>query len=114
MHDESVNGGLGIEHLCPALGGFHPSLIPDLASPLRIEGRLRQDDLAFLTLALVAMQAALIRQEGLLRQHEEDQVLREALGIRFSEYYATSRVWELKAWRETVTDWERERYERAV
>ncbi len=41
-------------------------------------------------------------------------VLRQALGERFSEYYATSRAWELKAWRETVTDWERERYERAV
>jgi O-antigen ligase len=38
-----------------------------------------KNDLAFLTLALVAMQAALIRQEGLLRQHEEDQVLRERL-----------------------------------
>jgi hypothetical protein len=25
-----------------------------------------------------------------------------------------SREWELKAWRETVTDWERQRYERAV
>jgi glutamine synthetase len=36
------------------------------------------------------------------------------LGEGFSEYYATSRAWELKAWRETVTDWERERYERAV
>ena len=52
--------------------------------------------------------------EAAIRAFEEDQVLREALGIRFSEYYATSRAWELKAWRETVTDWERERYERAV
>jgi glutamine synthetase len=49
-----------------------------------------------------------------LRAFGEDIVLREALGERFSEYYATSRAWELKAWRETVTDWERERYERAV
>ena len=32
----------------------------------------------------------------------------------FSEYYATSRAWELKAWRETVTDWERDRYDRSV
>ena len=30
------------------------------------------------------------------------------------DYYATSRAWELRAWRETVTDWERARYERAV
>lgn len=52
--------------------------------------------------------------EAAIRAFEEDQVLREALGIRFSEYYATSRAWELKAWRETVTEWERERYERAV
>ena len=52
--------------------------------------------------------------EAAIRAFEEDLVLREALGIGFSEYYATSRAWELKAWRETVTDWERERYERAV
>jgi glutamine synthetase len=52
--------------------------------------------------------------EAAIRAFEEDQVLRGALGIGFSEYYATSRAWELKAWRQTVTDWERERYERAV
>jgi glutamine synthetase len=52
--------------------------------------------------------------EAALRAFEEDTVLRTALGQRFSDYYVTSRAWELKAWRETVTDWERERYERAV
>jgi glutamine synthetase len=52
--------------------------------------------------------------EAALRAFEEDQALREALGTRFSEYYVTSRAWELKAWRETVTDWERQRYGRAV
>ena len=52
--------------------------------------------------------------ETALRAFQDDEVLREALGERFSEYYVTSRAWELKAWRETVTDWERERYERAV
>jgi glutamine synthetase len=52
--------------------------------------------------------------EAALRAFDEDPVLRAALGERFSEYYATSRAWELKAWRETVTEWERERYERSV
>jgi glutamine synthetase len=52
--------------------------------------------------------------ESALRAFEQDSTLREALGQPFSQYYATSRAWELKAWRETVTDWERERYERAV
>ncbi|MEX0742758.1 MAG: glutamine synthetase family protein [Actinomycetota bacterium] len=52
--------------------------------------------------------------ETALRAFEDDAPLRRALGERFSEYYATSRAWELKAWRETVTDWERERYGRAV
>jgi glutamine synthetase len=52
--------------------------------------------------------------EAALRAFDEDQLLRRGLGERFSEYYATSRAWELKAWRETVTDWERERYERSV
>lgn len=52
--------------------------------------------------------------ESAIRAFEEDRVLQLALGEGFSEYYATSRAWELKAWRETVTDWERERYERSV
>jgi Glutamine synthetase len=45
---------------------------------------------------------------------ETDDVLRGSLGKDFGDYYATSRGWELKAWRETVTDWERERYDRSV
>ena len=52
--------------------------------------------------------------ESALRAFEDDEVLGEALGKAFSEYYATSRAWELKAWRDTVTDWERDRYERSV
>lgn len=52
--------------------------------------------------------------ESALRAFEDDDVLRQALGKGFSEYYATSRSWELKAWRETVTDWERDRYDRSV
>jgi glutamine synthetase len=52
--------------------------------------------------------------DSALRAFEEDAVLRTALGERFSDYYATSRAWELKAWQETVTDWERDRYERGV
>jgi glutamine synthetase len=52
--------------------------------------------------------------EAALRAFDEDQVLREGLGEGFSEYFRTSRAWELKAWRGTVTDWERERYGRSV
>ena len=52
--------------------------------------------------------------ESAIRAFEEDDALRKALGETFSEYYVVSRNWELKAWRETVTDWERERYDRAV
>jgi glutamine synthetase len=52
--------------------------------------------------------------ESALRAFQDDEVIRDALGLAFSEYYATSRAWELKAWRETVTDWERNRYERSV
>jgi glutamine synthetase len=52
--------------------------------------------------------------ESALRAFEADATLRTALGETFSSYFATSRGWELKAWRETVTDWERERYDRAV
>jgi glutamine synthetase len=52
--------------------------------------------------------------ESAIRAFEEDDRLRKLLGEAFSEYYVTSRAWELKAWRETVTDWERDRYDRAV
>lgn len=43
-----------------------------------------------------------------------DADLRAALGETFCDYYLVSRAWELKAWREAVSDWERERYGRAV
>jgi glutamine synthetase len=52
--------------------------------------------------------------ESAIRAFESDDVLRAALGKGFSEYFVTTRAWELKAWRDTVTDWERERYDRAV
>jgi glutamine synthetase len=52
--------------------------------------------------------------EGAIAAFADDDTLREALGKGFSDYYATSRAWELKAWRETVTDWERDRYDRSV
>jgi glutamine synthetase len=52
--------------------------------------------------------------EAALHAFQADAVLQEAIGLAFSEYYVTSRAWELKAWRETVTDWERARYDRAV
>ena len=52
--------------------------------------------------------------ESALRAFEEDSVLRQGLGEQFSDYFAVSRAWELKAWQQAVSDWERERYERAV
>ena len=52
--------------------------------------------------------------EAAIRAFEDDSALRESLGKDFSDYYATSRAWELKAWRETVTEWERDRYDRTV
>jgi glutamine synthetase len=52
--------------------------------------------------------------EAAIRSFAEDPVFRGALGEGFDDYYVTSRVWELEAWRDTVTDWERERYERSV
>ena len=52
--------------------------------------------------------------ESAIRAFESDTILREALDARFSDYYVTSRAWEVKAFRETVTDWERDRYMRSV
>jgi glutamine synthetase len=52
--------------------------------------------------------------ESALAAFAADPEFRAALGEPFCDYYATSRAWELKAWRQGVSDWERERYERAV
>ena len=52
--------------------------------------------------------------DSALRAFEADDVLRRALDERFSDYYATSRKWEIKAWQATVSEWERERYMRTV
>ncbi len=52
--------------------------------------------------------------ESALRAFRADTALREALGTEFSGYYEISRAWELRAWQESVSDWERERYTRAV
>jgi glutamine synthetase len=52
--------------------------------------------------------------ESALAAFRGDDALRSGLGERFSDYYATSREWELGAWRDSVSDWERQRYDRAV
>ena len=52
--------------------------------------------------------------ESALMAFDADDVLRRALGETFSDYYAISRRWELKTFQDTVTDWERSRYERSV
>ena len=52
--------------------------------------------------------------ESALTAFRADNVLRAGLGERFSDYFATSREWELDAWRDSVSDWERSRYDRAV
>ena len=52
--------------------------------------------------------------ESALRAFAADDVLQKALGDQFSPYYVTSREWEVKTFRETVTEWERDRYMRSV
>ena len=52
--------------------------------------------------------------EGALRAFDDADVLRRALGEAFCDYFRVSREWELKAWQEAVSDWERDRYERTV
>ena len=52
--------------------------------------------------------------EAALTAFAADEVLRHALDERFSDYFVTSREWEVKAFRETVTEWERDRYMRSV
>ncbi len=52
--------------------------------------------------------------ESALQAFDADGDLRRIIGEEFCDYFRTSRAWELGAWREAVSDWERERYERTV
>jgi glutamine synthetase len=52
--------------------------------------------------------------ESALRAFDADAGFRQLVGEGFCDYYRTSRAWELSAWREAVSDGERERYERTV
>jgi glutamine synthetase len=52
--------------------------------------------------------------ESALQAFDADAGFRRLLGETFCDYYRASRAWELAAWRQTVSDWERERYERTV
>ncbi|HEV2141255.1 MAG TPA: glutamine synthetase family protein [Candidatus Dormibacteraeota bacterium] len=52
--------------------------------------------------------------ESAIASFESDGALQSALGEKFSDYFLTSRRWEVKAFRETVTEWERDRYMRTV
>ncbi|MEA2537552.1 MAG: glutamine synthetase [Chloroflexota bacterium] len=48
--------------------------------------------------------------EEAVRVFEADPVAQAVLGSEFSDYFAATRRWELRAWQRTVTDWERGRY----
>ena len=52
--------------------------------------------------------------ESALAAFDADTTFRHIIGEVFCDYYRTSRAWELSAWREAVSDWERARYERTV
>jgi glutamine synthetase len=52
--------------------------------------------------------------ESALQAFDADAGFRRLLGETFCDYYRASRAWELAAWRQSVSDWERERYERTV
>jgi glutamine synthetase len=52
--------------------------------------------------------------ESALYAFDADHSLRRIIGDEFCDYYRISRAWELGAWRDAVSDWERERYERTV
>ncbi|MGN6169376.1 MAG: glutamine synthetase family protein [Solirubrobacteraceae bacterium] len=52
--------------------------------------------------------------ESAIAAFDADPEFRRLLGEEFCDYYRASRAWELAAWRQAVSDWERERYERTV
>jgi glutamine synthetase len=82
------------------LDGMRRSLEP----PGPVEGdAYARSDLASLPASL----------ESALAAFRADATLREVLGEDFCRYFEVSREWELKAFQQTVTAWERERYEGA-
>jgi glutamine synthetase len=52
--------------------------------------------------------------ETAIAAFDADSEFRHLLGDEFCDYYRASRAWELDAWRQAVSDWERGRYERTV
>jgi glutamine synthetase len=48
--------------------------------------------------------------EGALAAFRSDTAITKMMGEAFCAYYATTREWELEAWRHAVTDWEHARY----
>jgi len=52
--------------------------------------------------------------ESAIGAFERDGDFMQQIGLEFSDYYLVSRRWELKAFQQTVTEWERDRYERSV
>lgn len=48
--------------------------------------------------------------EAAIDAFASDTTARELIGPGFSDYYLKTRAWELRAWQETVTEWERHRY----
>ena len=52
--------------------------------------------------------------ESAIGAFERDGDFMQQIGLEFSDYYLVSRRWELKAFQQTVTEWERNRYERTV
>ncbi|MGD9735175.1 MAG: glutamine synthetase family protein [Solirubrobacterales bacterium] len=52
--------------------------------------------------------------ESALSAFRADTALHAALGSELSAHFEVSREWELRAWQQSVSDWERARYEAAV
>lgn len=48
--------------------------------------------------------------EAAIDAFASDPRVRELLGAEFSDYYLKTRAWELHAWQQAVTEWERRRY----
>lgn len=91
--------------LAGALASALDGLRRELALPPPVEGD------AYARADLAELPASL---ESAIDAFEADASLRVVLGEEFCSYYAVSRKWELAAWQQTVTDWERARYEGAV
>jgi glutamine synthetase len=90
-----------------ALAAILASIASGIESELDPPPALQGDVSVLPARAVAPLPASLEAAIGCFRADDRAQ---ELLGRRFSDYFVCTREWELRAWQQAVSDWERQRY----